>query len=120
MPRNMAMQRPNPRIIRLKLQHHKPRLPRRIIHRLQQLHIPPLRVHLLDVPIPLPDTLGHNPEIVAVEVHGVGDVVAEVVVENDTDGGVCAEVVDVPLGVVGIGGVAFVGEDEEGVAGFGC
>ena len=44
---------------------------------------------------------------------------AEIVVDDDADGGVGAEVVDVPLGVVGVGGVAFVGEGEERVAAFG-
>ena len=113
MPRNMAMKRPHARIIRLVLQHHIPRLIRRIIHRLQQLHIAALRIDLLDGTVPLADALGDDPEVVPMEVHGVGDVVAEVVVEDDADGGVCAEVVDVPLGVVGVGGVALVGEGED-------
>ena len=37
-----------------------------------------------------------------------------VVAEDDTDGGVLAEVVDVPLRVVRVGGVAGVSEVEEG------
>lgn len=112
------MKRPHARIIRLVLQHHIPRLARRIIHRLQELDVATLRVHALDGAVERADALVHDPEIVAVEVHGVGDVVAEVVVDDDADGGVCAEVVDVPFGVVGVGGVAFVGEGEEGVAAF--
>ena len=113
MPRNMAMKRPHARIIRLVFQHNIPRLTRRIIHRLQKLHIATLRVHLLDGAVPLADALSHDPKIVSMEMHGVGDVVAEVVVDDDADGGVCAEVVDVPLGVVRVGGVALVGEGED-------
>ena len=120
MPRNMAMQRPHARIIRLVLQHNIPGLTRRIIHGLQQLHIAALRVDLLDGAVPLAHALGDDPEIVPMKMHGVGDVVAEVVVDDDADGGVCAEVVDVPLGVVGVGGVALVGEGEDGVAVVGC
>ena len=119
MPRDMAMKRPHTRIIRLVLQDNIPRLTRRIIHGLQQLHIAALRVHLLDTAVPLADALGDDPEVVPVEMHGVGDVVAEVVVDDDADGGVCAEVVDVPLGVVGVGGVALVGEGEDRVAAVG-
>ena len=43
----------------------------------------------------------------AVQVHGVGG--AEFVLDDDADGGVVAEVVGVPLGVVGVGDVALVG-----------
>ena len=118
MPRNMAMKRPHARIIRLKLQHDIPRLIRLIIQGLQKLDITTLRIDLLDGAVPLADALGDDPEIVSVEMHGVGDVVAEVVIDDDADGGVCAEVVDVPFGVVGVGSVAFVGEGEEGVAAF--
>ena len=43
---------------------------------------------------------------------GCGEVVPDV----DADGGVCAEVDDVPLRVVGVGDVFFVSEAENGVA----
>ena len=105
MPRNMAMQRPNARIIRVEFHYHISRTPR--ISRLQDLYIPPLRISKVRRPIPFAHTFGYNPEIVAVQVHGVraagdGDVVADM----KTDGGVGAEIVDVPLGVVGVGRVA--------------
>ena len=120
MPSNMAMQRPHARIIRLELEHDIPRVTGRIIRGLEELDVATLRVDLLDGAVPLADALGDDPEVVAVEVHGVGGVEAEVVVDDDADGGVCAEVVDVPLGVVGVGGVALVGEGEDGVAVLGC
>ena len=49
----------------------------------------------------------------AVEMHGVGG--RELVLDDDTDGAVGSEVVDVPLGVKGIREVALIGEDEDRV-----
>ncbi len=49
------------------------------------------------------------------EVHWMDD--GEVVAEDDADGGIFVEVVDVPLRVFGVGDVAQIGEEEEGVAG---
>ena len=49
--------------------------------------------------------------------HGVGGVrVADKVGHVDADVGGSAGVIDVPLGVVGVGGVAAVGFEEDGVA----
>lgn len=52
----------------------------------------------------------------AVQVHGVRG--EELVVDDEADGGVGAEVVDGPLGVR-VGEIACVGEGEDGVAGDG-
>ena len=41
----------------------------------------------------------------------------ELVLDDESDGRVVAEVVGVPLRVEGVGDVALVGEDEHGVAG---
>ena len=61
------------------------------------LHISALRVLCiaLDGAIPFTSTLGENPEVVAVQMHGVRDWSG--VVNVEADGAVAAEVVDVPL-----------------------
>ena len=85
--------------------------------RLQQLRVSALGVHAVDAPVPVADAFGYDPEVVAVEVHGVGSAgdVYEVA-QDDADGWGRVEVVDVPFWVVGVGGVAEVGEKEERVA----
>ena len=47
--------------------------------------------------------------------HGVGEADGAEVVDNDTDGGVGAEVVDVPFGVVWVGIVACFGQEKDWV-----
>ena len=69
---------------------------------------------VLDGAVPGADALGKDVEIVPVEMHGVCG--GEVVLKDDPYRGISAEVVDVPLRVIGIGGVALVGKDEERVA----
>ena len=64
--------------------------------------------------VPGAGAFGEDVEVVPVEVHGVRG--GEVVVDDDPDGGVVAEVVGVPLRVEGVGDVALVGKDEHGVA----
>ena len=110
MPRDMAMERPHARIIRLVLQHDVARHAGGAA--LDELHVATLGVVLVgDCAVPGADALGQDVEVVAVEMHGVGG--GEFVLDNDADGAVVAEVVDVPLGVVGVGEVALVGEDED-------
>ena len=62
--------------------------------------------------------LSKDEKVVAVEMHGVGGVDGvDVVVENDADGGVLAEVVDIPFGGEGVGDISAVGFTENGVTG---
>ena len=72
---------------------------------------------MLHATVPGADAFGKHVEVMAVEMHGVCG--GEGVFDDDADGGVGAEVVDVPLWVGRVGGVALVCEDEEGVAGWG-
>ena len=112
MPRDMAMERPHARIVRVILEHDIAR--RASSARLNDLHIATLGICLVnDCAVPGSDALGQDVEIVAVEMHGVGG--WELVLDDDTDGAVGSEVVDVPLGVKGIRDVALIGEDEDRV-----
>jgi len=52
-------------------------------------------------------------EVVAVDVHGVSGLVF--IVHDDADGFVGAEVVDIPLGIIGVRVVPLIGEQEDGV-----
>ena len=63
--------------------------------------------------VPLTGPVVEDPEIVPVEMHGVG--VGVIVPDVDTDGGVGAEVYDVPFGVVGVGVVFLLGEEQDWV-----
>ena len=112
MPRDMAMERPHARIIRIVLQH---QIPRRILvfRPLHNLHIAARGGGVIrDFPVPFPLAFGQDEEIVAVEVHRV--VCADAVTDDEADGGVAAEVVDGPLWGVGVGGVSRGGEEEDG------
>ena len=105
----MAMQRPHARIICIPLQHHVTRHIRRT--GLQQVHVAPLRVgRVRDVAVPVPESFGQDPRVVPVQVDGVHG--GEEVAHHDADRGRGAEVVNVPFGVVGVGGVAAGGEEE--------
>lgn len=107
-PRNVAMERPHARVVGLILQHD-------IAKRLHELHVAALGVGLVDdLAVPSADALGQDVEIVTMEMHGVGG--REVVVDDDADGAVVPKVVDVPFGIEGVGEVALVGQDEDGVA----
>ena len=112
MPRNVAVQRPDARIIRRGLEHDIRGAARR--RRGQQLDVAALGVvRVRDrhaAPGPVAD--GLDEDVVAVEVHGMrgGDGVVD-----DEAVGVGAEVVDVPLRGGGVGGVAGFGEEEGGV-----
>ena len=111
MPRDMAMQWPHPRIIGIEFQYEIPWL---VVacSGLYHLRVSSLRVDGVDCAVPGAYAVGYDPGIVAVEMHGVGDV-GLVVVEDDADGGVGAEVVDIPLGVGWVGCVSLVGEEED-------
>lgn len=110
----MAMERPHAGVVGVVLQHDVSR--RSGGARLDELYVATLGVLLVgDGAVPGADALGEDVEIVAVQMHGVGG--REFVLDDDADGGVVAEVVGVPLRVVGVGDVALVGEDEHWVAG---
>ena len=71
----------------------------------QNLHVAALRVvRVGDGAVPVSGAGGQDLEVVAVHVHGVGG--DEVVAHDEADGGVLAEVVDVPLWVVWVAGVS--------------
>ena len=115
MPRDMAVEGPRARIVRVVLQHEVRRVRGRAP--LDQLHVAALRVaRVRDGAVPGPEAFGEDVEVVPVQVHGVrGD---EGVVDDEADGGVGAEVVDLPVRVGG-GEVAGDGEGEDGGAGEG-
>ena len=69
---------------------------------------------MLHGPIPSASALSKDIEIVAVEMHGMRS--GEVVLQDNSYRGIGAEIEDIPLRVVGIGGVALIGEDENRVA----
>ena len=104
----MTMQRPHPRIIHIKLQNH---ITRRIsiLCLRQDLCIPSLRISRIydGATVIIAVSFVENEEVVTVEMHGVGGMIGgDVAAEDKPDGVVGAEIVDVPLGVVGVGCVA--------------
>ena len=108
-PRDMAMERPHAWIVRVELQNQVSWLLYPVFGdaRLDKLRVATLRVREVHVPLPLPCALSQHPEVVPVQVHGVrGPAHVEEVAQDNADGGGGAEVVDVPLWVVGVGGVA--------------
>ena len=114
MPRDVAMERPHARIVSEVLQHDVAGGGRGA--GLHELHVAALGVLLVrDGAVPGADALGQDVEVVPVQVHGVGG--REFVLDDQPDRRVVPEVVGVPLGVVGVGDVALVREDEHGVAG---
>jgi hypothetical protein len=99
MPREMAMQRPRPRIILLELQHHETRLhsPSRIARILHLMDVAAQRVSCVDdAAVPVAEALGENVVVVAVQMHGVS---ADERVVNEVKAHVfsAGELVDVPL-----------------------
>ena len=114
----MAMQRPDPRIISLELHHQMADATMIYISLPQDLCVASGRIcQVARFAIPRTRALGQNEEIVSMEMHGVGGVCgADVVGHVDADVHGSAGVVDVPLGVVGVGDVAAVGFEEDGVA----
>ncbi len=122
MPRAMTVQRPHARIIRIKLYDCVPR-GRVVRRRLHDMSISSRRIrqigHFGSVIEAV--TLIDDEEVVAMEMHGVRGVFGgDVVVEDDADGGDLAEVIDVPVGVVGVGYVSAVGFAEDRMTGLRC
>ena len=88
------MQRPHAGVVGVDLDD---KIAGRVRRALQELHIAPLRVlRVGDRSVPGAEAFRQDPEVVAVEVHGVRERGA--VADDEADGGVGAEVVNVPLG----------------------
>lgn len=101
----MAMEGPHPGIVGFELQHQVPGLGAHT--RLDQLRVSPQRILKVDGAVPVAYAFGQDPEIVPVQMHRVGSAAyEELVLEDDADGAVGAEIVDVPLRVVRVGCVA--------------
>ena len=112
MPCDVAMERPHAWVVCIILQHEVARCASST--RLHELHVAALSVVLVcDGTVPGADAFGEDVEIVAMKMHGVGG--RERILNNDADGAVSAEIVDVPFGVERVRDVALVGEDENGV-----
>lgn len=111
-PCDMAMERPDSRVICDVLENNIPRCGSGA--RLHNLHVATLSVLLVsDLAVPGSDALSQDVEVVPVEMHGVRG--WELVLDNDADGAVVPEVVDVPLGIKGVGNVALIGQDKDRV-----
>ena len=111
-PRDVAMERPDPGIISVEFDNDVRRRGR-VDGAGKHLHVTALRVGRVD-DIPVPSVVAdlEDAHVVAVDVHGVGDV-DDAVVDDEADRLVGAEVVDVPFGLVAE--VSRVGLVEEGV-----
>ncbi len=102
----MAMERPRARIIRIVLNNN-------VSERRQVLRISALGIFRIRdaYAIPLAGPSVQDVHVVPVEMHGVRGGV--VVPDVDADGGIRAEVHDVPFGVVGVGIVLLLGEEQD-------
>ena len=104
MPRDVAMERPDAWIIGLVLQDNVAWFGEGD-GLSEDLYVAALGVLLMGYrAVPETGAFGEDVEVVAVEMHGVGGEWKEVV-NDQTDGRVGAEIVDVPLGVEGEGEV---------------
>lgn len=115
-PRDVAVERPDARVVHGELHDDVARLAAVAAGcGGQDLRVAALRVGRVgDAPVPGAGPGGEDEHVVAVQVHGVvGD--GDVVVDEEADGGVGAEVVDVPFWVLWVGDVARVREEEDRV-----
>lgn len=105
MPSNMAMERPNPRVISHEFYNHIVHAPISRMSKVHELRIPSLRVlRPRDHSIPFSHPLRDDPEVVAVEMHWVYE--RDQAAQDDANRGVIAEVEDIPLRVIGVGGIS--------------
>lgn len=105
MPSDVAMKRPHAGVVCVVLQDEISRSG--CAAGLNELHITTLSVALMgDGSIPGSYTLGKDIEIMAVEMHGVGS--EEFVLDDKADGCVVAKVVNIPLRIEGVRGVALI------------
>jgi hypothetical protein len=109
MPSNVTVKRPYSRVIRIKLHYE-------IVSRRQDGCISSLWVFRIYgrgrvTRIVDPNAEGQYVHVVAVEMHGM--VEGNVVLENDADGTVAAEVIGIPLRVERVGDIPFVGGEEK-------
>lgn len=117
MPSNVAVERPDARVIRVILNDHVTRVNSTVsvdACRLQELHVAPLGIlYVSNGSVPHADALGEDVEIVAMEMHRVRG--SDLILHNDANAVVCPEVVDVPLWIVGVRGVPKVGKQKDRV-----
>lgn len=105
------MERPHPRIISQEINHHITRFPWTGIPPVEELCVPSLGVFgIRDDSVPFPHPLSDDPEGMAVEVHWVRE--RDMTAQDNADSGAFTKVENVPLRVVGVGGVALVCEKE--------
>jgi hypothetical protein len=100
MPCQMAMERPDTRVVLIELQYHERRndASGSILRILKHVHIATDSVfRVRNSAIPVPEAFGEDVKVMAVEMHGV-TADETIVDEVDADGLVGAEVVDVPDG----------------------
>jgi hypothetical protein len=119
-PSNVTVERPDTGIVSNKVQNDvtlSAGFPVIWISRVNDLGVSPLGiVRTGNSSIPFSSTLSHNPKVMTVEMHWVSE--GYNAVKNNADGLALSEVVDVPLRVIGIRGVAEVGEEKQRVAGY--
>lgn len=117
MPGDVAVERPDARIVRVVLNDHVARAGSTVSVvgcRLQDLHIAPLGIFYVgNGSVPCADAFGEDIEVMAMEMHRVRS--GDFVFHNEADAVVGAEVVDIPLGIIGVRGVSQVGEQEDWV-----
>lgn len=111
-PCDVAMEWPHTWVVRDELNDDEAR---GACHRaLNQLHITSLGVGLMgNFAVPCANTFSQDVEIVPVHMHWMGG--STLVFDDDSNAGVGAIVVDIPLGVVGIRGIPPIGEQENWV-----
>jgi hypothetical protein len=118
-PSNVAVEGPDTRIVSNKVQNDvtlSAGVPVVWVSSVNNLSVSPLWIFWTsNSSIPFSSTLSHNPEIMTVEMHWVSE--GYNAVKDNADGLTMSEVVDVPLRVVGIRGVAEVCEEKQRVAG---
>ena len=115
-PSNVAVKRPDTRVVGVVLNDQVSRDDGTVddARGLQDLHISSLCVlDMSNSTIPLADTFSENVEVVTVKMHRVRG--WDLVLHDDANGVVVAEVVDVPLRVVGVRYVAQVCQEQNGV-----
>ena len=108
----MAMQWPYARIVRVPFHHEVRRNIRRTSrHKLRVASLRVLRIG--DCPIPFTHSLCQDPEVMPMQMHGVNQ--RRIVPDDETDRGAVPKVVDIPLRIVGVGGVTRIREEQKWV-----
>ena len=107
MPSNMTMQWPDTWVVGIILKHH-------ITPRLQHLHITTLRVIRVGYPtVPSSHTFSKDVEAVAMHMHWMRR--GTLVIQNESDATITAEIVHVPLRIIRVGCITLCGEQQDGL-----